>query len=235
MNNFAYQGSELVLFKNANNWKKYFAKILAPYFGQTVLEVGAGIGSTTRMLCDGSQKLWLCLEPDHKLSITIKMACHDNILPSCCDIITGNSNCLSLCATFDTIVYIDVLEHILDDSDELNRIAGHLNKSGHLVILSPAFNFLFSLFDTSIGHFRRYNRDDLLKLTPSTLKVVKVFYLDSLGFFMSLINKFLLQSSMPTQKQIDIWDGIIIPISKIIDPCICYSIGRSIVGIWSKT
>ena len=91
------------------------------------------------------------------------------------------------------------------------------------------------MIDTAIGHFRRYNRDDFLKLTPSTLKVVKVFYLDSIGFLVSLINKFILRSSMPTQKQINIWDRIIIPISRIIDPCICYSIGRSIGGIWRKT
>jgi protein-L-isoaspartate O-methyltransferase len=59
-----YVGTELELFCDANNWKAYFRDLLAPYPGGDVLEVGAGVGATTRVLCDGLQTSWLALEPD---------------------------------------------------------------------------------------------------------------------------------------------------------------------------
>ena len=59
-----YQGSELALFADAVRWKRYYAKSLRPFLGPAVLEVGAGIGGTTQVLCAGAQRRWLCLEPD---------------------------------------------------------------------------------------------------------------------------------------------------------------------------
>jgi len=59
MNKYTFHGSELELFGNAKNWKKYFKSMLIPYIGSTVLEVDAGLGYPTRFLCDGSQKIWI--------------------------------------------------------------------------------------------------------------------------------------------------------------------------------
>ncbi len=62
-----YQGGELELFRDATTWKGYFASLLRPYIGRRVLEVGPGIGGTTRVLCSGREAAWLCLEPDAEL------------------------------------------------------------------------------------------------------------------------------------------------------------------------
>ncbi len=50
-----YQGKELELFERAENWKRYFASFMSPYIRGDVLEVGAGIGGTTKVLCNGQQ------------------------------------------------------------------------------------------------------------------------------------------------------------------------------------
>ena len=54
---------------------------------------------------------------------------------------------------------MNVLEHIEDDKEELNIAVSKLNQGGHLIILVPAHNELYSKFDKEIGHFRRYKVD----------------------------------------------------------------------------
>jgi hypothetical protein len=62
-----------------------------------------------------------------------------------------------------------------------------------------------------------------------------VFYLDSLGMFASLANKFLLRQQAPNEGQVKFWDGFIIPVSRLLDPLLAYSVGRSVIAIYSNT
>lgn len=84
-----YIGNELQLFERANNWKSYFKTFISKYLKGDILEVGAGIGGTTKMLCDGKQHEWLCLEPDEKLSMIIEQLIKLHKLPECCISETG--------------------------------------------------------------------------------------------------------------------------------------------------
>jgi len=93
---------------------------------------------------------------------------------------------------------------------------------------------LFSPFDKAIGHYRRYNKYRLQKVIPKQLQKKKIFYLDCLGFFASLTNKWFLKKEYPTLKDVKFWDRLIVPISKIIDPIIGYSTGKSLIGVWQK-
>jgi 2-polyprenyl-3-methyl-5-hydroxy-6-metoxy-1,4-benzoquinol methylase len=114
----AYIGSELELFARAENWKAYYAKFLRRYLAGDVLEVGAGIGATTLALSDGSQKRWVCLEPDPALAATLLAKISDRELPACCSAMTGTLSDLSREDLFDAVIYIDVLEHIEGDAGE---------------------------------------------------------------------------------------------------------------------
>ena len=103
-----------------------------------------------------------------------------------------------------------------------------------MIVLSPAHQFLYTPFDAAIGHFRRYNRSSLRKISPPALKLEAMFYLDSCGVAASAANRLLLRQSMPTQEQIGVWDKWIIPVSRMVDPVLRYSIGKSIVGVWRR-
>ena len=59
-----YAGLELSVFAHATCWKAYFRRLIAPWFGDVVLEVGAGFGGTTSALRPGRVRRWVCLEPD---------------------------------------------------------------------------------------------------------------------------------------------------------------------------
>lgn len=234
MTNYAYVGSELELFRQAFNWKAYYSSIICPYFGDEVLEVGAGIGSTTKILCKGDKTRWVCLEPDPVMVDKLKSLLVSGELPKCCEVKKGTLSNLSYGERFDTIIYIDVLEHIKDDKREVKIAANFLKKGGVLIILSPAHQWLFTPFDRAIGHYRRYNKQTLSAIVPDSLKNVKTIYLDSVGVIASLANRWILKSQMPSLKQIKMWDTRMVPLSNKIDPIIRYSIGKTIIGIWEK-
>jgi len=135
---------------------------------------------------------------------------------------------------YDTVLYIDVLEHIERDRDELERATKHLVPGGHLVVVAPAHQWLFSPFDAAIGHFRRYSRRSLGDLDPPGMQVVLARYLDSVGLLASLANRLVLRSAMPTVGQIRIWDNFMVPWSRFLDPIFLYGIGKTIVVVWRR-
>jgi hypothetical protein len=133
---------------------------------------------------------------------------------------------------FDAILYIDVLEHIADDQAELVKAAGRLALGGCLIVLSPAHQFLYSPFDKSIGHFRRYNARGLKAITPPGCRMARLSMLDSVGFFASLANRLLLRSAMPTLAQITAWDRAMVPLSRVLDPLTGFRFGKTVIAVW---
>ena len=65
------------------------------------------------------------------------------------------------------------------------------------------------------------------------LQPVEAFYLDAVGMAASLANRLLLRASMPTDGQIKFWDRMLVPVSRVIDPVLARSIGKSVVAIWT--
>jgi SAM-dependent methyltransferase len=229
---FKYPGGELVLFQHAGNWKKYFSRKIKPYIKGNVLEAGAGIGATTLVLNDGSAWQWLLLEPDEQMSAQLKNKMGKKELPGNCILQTGTID--QVRSFFDTIIYIDVMEHIEDDAGEMKKAAALLNPGGHIIILSPAFNHLFSPFDKAIGHCRRYNKKMLRKITPEGLQLISNRYYDVVGYFAALMNKLILHQKYPTAKQVKIWDKWMIPLSTIKDKILFHSFGKTIIAVWKK-
>lgn len=224
-----YIGNELELFKHAKNWKNYYSKKIMKYIYGNVLEVGAGIGETTKILYNKQVSSWLCLEPDQSLSEKINYKIMSSYLNPDIKVKTTTIQEISDSEQFDCILYIDVLEHIKDDEQEINKATELLKNNGSLIILAPAHNFLFSEFDKSIGHYRRYNKRNIKNIISPGLHITKLFYLDSVGFSVSLLNKIILKQQLPSIKQIKFWDKMVIPISKMVDIISFYSFGKSIV------
>lgn len=224
-----YIGSELELFASARNWKIYYRSLILPYLQGDVLEVGSGIGSNTDLLINPNVRSWTCLEPDSKLIEESKRRVNDVRCRFCNGTIEEIND-----KNFDSIIYIDVLEHIENDVEEIDRALKLLRQNGYLIVLSPAHQYLFSPFDSAVGHHRRYNKKMLERVVDPILTKRKIFYLDSIGFFLSLVNKTLLRQSDPTHRQIRFWDNIVIPMSRFIDWILNYRFGKTIIGIWEK-
>jgi SAM-dependent methyltransferase len=232
MSDFTYMGSELELFAHALRWKAYCRTHMEPFLGKRVLEVGAGVGGSTKLLCHGPRERWVCLEPDGRLVERLRSAIHAGEIPSWCEVLTGTLAGLPREQRFDTILYLDVLEHIEDDRGEMERASSYLHPGGHLIVLVPAHGWLFTAFDRAIGHFRRYTRDSLQAAMPKELAMVRCRYLDSIGMFASIANRLILHESMPSLGQVLWWDHRLVPVSRWVDPVFGYHLGKSLMGVW---
>lgn len=227
---YEYVGNELTLFMHATNWKKYWSSRLRPFVQGRVLDVGAGLGATFDYLGEVAQS-YTCLEPDAALceQLSARLASH----PKPPRVVCGTLHTLAAEERFDTIVYIDVLEHIEHDQQQLQDAMRLLERGGSLVVLSPALPALFSPFDSSVGHFRRYTRRSLSDVTPTGLSVKDWFYLDGVGVLASLFAR-LAKKSAPTAAQIGTWDKLIVPVSRFTDLLTSRLFGRTIIMVWTK-
>jgi hypothetical protein len=234
MQELNYIGNELELFQHAQNWKRYFGGVIGPYIKGSVLEVGAGIGATTQQLCNDTHTKWVCLEPDPRLFGELKSKVDSGQLPPVCEAVKGTTRDLSANHNFDTILYIDVIEHIENDGEELRYATNLLANGGHLVVLVPAHQYLFSPFDKAIGHYRRYNKKMLRSITPPGLRFQRLKYLDSMGLLASMVNKLFLKQKYPTLKQVMFWDKTLVKTSRVIDPLINFQIGKTVIAVWKK-
>ena len=221
---FAYFGTELSLFEKARNWKHYWRNQIAHYIHGDVLEVGAGIGSNTRLLAGLSFDSWIAIEPDAALAdrIDLPSARHRKQVATIKEI--GGR--------FDTILYVDVLEHIEDDRAELLRARDRLKPGGWLIVLAPAHPFLFGPFDAAIGHHRRYTRASMRAIVPGSMKEVRLDYLDCGGLLASFANRVLLKSAHPAEWQVLFWDRVLVRTSRLMDRAFRGRVGKAVLGIW---
>jgi SAM-dependent methyltransferase len=229
-----YVGSELEVFAVAGRWKHYWSEHISGYLRGDVLEVGAGMGANTRVLRGPAQRRWVCLEPDPALAARITEGVAAGSIPLPCEVQAATLASLPPAPAFDAILYLDVLEHIEDDRGEVVRAAGLLRPGGVLVVLAPAWPWLYSEFDRAIGHYRRYTWDALVRLDPPGLSRERLIMLDSLGLLASAANKLLLRRSTPTLANIRFWDRVFIPASRRVDPLLRHRLGRSLLAVWRR-
>lgn len=234
MTDFKYAGAELELFAAAHNWKSYWSGRLQPFIGGDVLEVGAGMGANTPYLDRGGNRRWVCLEPDQSLAAQLTTSLGQAKTPTSYEVVCASLQGLDAGPQFDTIIYIDVLEHIENDREELNAAAMLLRTGGRLIVLAPAHQWLFTPFDAAIGHWRRYDRRTLRRISPIGLRLEQLWYLDSAGLVLSFANRQFLRQSMPTKAQLRFWDQCVVPVSRVLDRCLFGYVGKSIVGIWRR-
>jgi hypothetical protein len=228
-----YVGSELALFAAARNWKSYWCRHVRPFVKGDVLEVGAGIGSNTLLMDPGGTGRWVCLEPDPKLLVQLRANITD-VKGRSREALCGTLSTLSAVEVFETIIYIDVLEHIERDYDELVSAVSRLKAGGRVIVLSPAHQFLMTDFDRSIGHFRRYNERSLAAISPPGATLERLIYLDSVGVLASAANRLFLRQKMPTPGNIRFWDTFMVPVSTVLDKVFFHQVGKSILAVWRK-
>ena len=192
-----------------------------------VLEFGAGIGTLATLWNKVTGVKPDCLEIDPKQQSIIRergFNCHDSIA--------------TIDKTFDVIYTSNVLEHIEDDLLTLKQLHSKLKDNGALVIYVPAFQMLYSELDEKIGHYRRYEKQDLLKkLNQSGFVVDSSYFSDSIGFFAWLYMKIKGYSDKKsTSESMRFYDKFIFPLSEIFDAIgFKYLFGKNILIYATKS
>ncbi len=139
---------------------------------------------------------WVCLEPDPSLARGIRRKLEGGELTPSCSVVQGFLADLPADFRADTIIYVDVMEHIDDDHAEFVSANRYVAPGGQLVVVSPAHMWLYSPFDKEIGQFRGYNKKTFSeRLTAPDMTLGRIFYLDSVGLVASLANRLILKQT----------------------------------------
>ena len=217
-------------FDKANIWIKYVMLFVKSFTKGDVLEIGAGCGSFTRNYLNESIQS-LTLQEYSKINfekLTKKFEDFKNV-----KII--NDNPLEKNNNFDTIIYFNVLEHIKEDKLEIENALNKLNNGGHLLILVPAHQRLYSKLDKAVGHYRRNNINFFKENKFENSKIIKLHFLDFFGYTLYFLNKiFFKEETYPTNFKIFVWDKIFTPVTIIIDFFTGYKFGKNILCIYRK-
>ncbi len=142
---------------NAWMWEK-----VAPYVGDRVLEVGAGTGNMTRYLSSREQVVASDVDPQYVQMLGNTFA-NDPHVRACRFDLGVDAAPEGLDGGFDTVLCLNVLEHIEDDIGALRRIHGVLTDQGRVVLVVPALSRLYGEIDRAIGHYRRYEQAELTR------------------------------------------------------------------------
>ena len=224
-----YPGEELEIFDKATIWRKYIHAMMQHYFKDNILEVGAGIGSFAANYFENFQNITLCDFDNENVKILQKKFYQNN------NITIYDKGINELEGKFNTIIYLNVLEHIQEDLHEINSALNKLNLGGHLIILVPAHQNLFGKFDKAIGHCRRYNIDFFKLNKFKNVKIQKLIFLDLFGYILYFFNKFFFKGEVyPSKLKIFLWDKIFTPITIIIDYITRYKLGKNILCVYKK-
>jgi hypothetical protein len=135
----------------------------------------------------------------------------------------------------DTIVYINVLEHVEDDAAELRIMHNSLTERGKICIFVPAVPFLLSDFDRQIGHFRRYSRNELVsKCERAGFKILLARGFDFPGIFPWLVKYRLLRSLTIEQSMVKLYDRLVVPPIRLVETILKPPIGKNLILVAEK-
>ena len=229
MSKIDYEGWELEHFDNSINFRNYQNDLFKNHLRGHVAEVGPGNGENLQIYKDKVEILEL-YEPSKVLfeNLISKFGSDKKFIIKN-EVFSLKEN------TYDSILYLDVLEHIENDHQEITKAFNSLKVGGKLIINVPAFQHLYSNFDKDVKHFRRYNKKTLFNLIKNLNYLsYELKYYDSLGYILSLMSKLFTKNYKNNfNKKIKIWNSLI-PLSKILDTLLFHLFGKSLILIITK-
>ena len=224
-----YEGRDLEVLAGTPRYLNWIIEDLKPYLQGDVLEIGAGLGSVSERLVTYTSSLDL-VEPSPQLIGRLRSRFEDNplvnvhheMLENFLETIENNK--------YDAVVMVNVLEHIKDDLDALNRLRNSLKPGGLILLFVPAVPFLFSRLDEIHGHYRRYLKYDLeQKIAASGYQLKTAKYFDVLGMIPWYIMNTLIGVTEFNPTLIKLYDMIGIPVTKFFEGYIDPPIGKNLL------
>ncbi len=148
----------LKLLQKASRYNGWVYQMLKPYIGRDILEVGSGIGNMTKYFVRHGRVTASDISPFCLRELERTFAENETVKVRPLDISRNSYAELEL---YDTIVCLNVLEHIEDDVQALRNMRSLLKPKGKLVLYVPANPRLYCEIDRGVGHYRRYVEREL--------------------------------------------------------------------------
>ena len=195
----------------AQNYTSWLLDLVRPYLGKRLLEVGAGEGTFTEHFREVTDVI--VAEPEDMFANRLRERFGDDPRVT---IVHGDVHAAAALGPFDSVVLLNVLEHIHDDFDSMQQLTKGLLPGGHVVVFAPAFASLYSSYDREIGHHRRYTAPQLESLlTAVGLEVVESRYVNRIGAIAWFISARLLGQRPTVSGRVRLYDRIGVPISRL--------------------
>lgn len=204
--------------ESARRFNCWMADTILPFIGDEVLEVGAGIGNLTRLLCAGRSRYVITdIDGEYVNRVAALMRGCPNIAAAVCDV-SQAPDWEPFRQQMDTVVCLNVLEHIEDDLAGLRNIYSCLKPGGRAALLVPQGPFAFGSFDRILGHFRRYTREEFeTKMIAAGFSVERIFPFNRATYPGWLLNAKLLQRHTLSRVQLACFDRAV-PFLRRLDP-----------------
>lgn len=236
MEDVVYVGKDLEAMSFAINYHKWILRDFRSSLGRSIVEVGAGTGDFSELLLGEKPDSLSLVEPSEMFthlrqninSDSVSIHYYKSIFANVCDEISQTHRP-------DTILYINVLEHIEDDVEELRLMYECLQPGGRALIFVPALPWLYGGFDKAVGHQRRYVKNEIIeKATSAKFKIKKVKYFDFAGIIPWVIKYKVFPSDELESSVVKLYDTWVVPTNRRIETLITPPIGKNLLCIFEK-
>jgi SAM-dependent methyltransferase len=242
MTDFRYLSSDLEALAGLENYYRWIFEEIRPFLGSRLAEVGAGIGTFSDILASGHLRVsqaprLTVFEP----AVNLHPRLLDNLQrnhPALMEgrrLIVQNGYFSLYPREFDTVIMINVLEHIEDDAGVVRTVFDSLSPGGSLVLFVPALEWLMSDLDRAVGHYRRYEKHGLEKLLQKEgFEVVKNTYFDFLGIAPWYLFYVLGRSRSVTPRAARLYDRWGVPLTRWLERFLPPVVGKSLLMVGRK-
>jgi SAM-dependent methyltransferase len=202
---------------DADRFNRWMADTISEYVGSEVLELGAGIGNLTRHLARRHRRYVATdIDAEHLARLRARLQHRPNLSTATCDL-TKSSDFAHFAGQMDTVVCLNVLEHMRDDLASLRNIYSALKPGGHAIILVPQGAANYGTLDEALGHYRRYSRDELeTKMNAVGFRVRRVLNFNHATYPGWFLNGRILKRRRLSRSQLAIFDRLV-PVLRVID------------------
>ena len=222
---------------NAPNFNYWMYKTISPYLKGSILELGSGLGNISEYIVKDFNDVTLS---DYNLDYCEFLQKKFHGSPNVKQIISLDLQDLQfksknthLKESFDSIVLLNVIEHLKDDQLSVDYCHFLLKKNGNLILLAPAYQLLYSKLDKEIGHYRRYTSKSLSSLLHKDFVIQHKQYFNFLGMCAWLIvNKILRRKKLSKSSMITF--NKLVPMAKVLDKVIAHKLGVSNIVVGQK-
>jgi len=223
----------------AINYHRWILDIFRPFLGKRIVEVGAGSGSFSELILETRPQSLDSIEPSSNmyplLAEHLQAIDSNHIAHAYQGTLIENVESIRTAGAPDSIIYVNVLEHIEDDARELAAMNSLLRPGGHALIFVPAMSWLMGSMDRQLGHFRRYTTSDLPdKCRNAGFKIRLCSYFDLLGIVPWWVKYCLLHSSTMEPSAVRFYDRYVVPFSRSFEGVIGHPIGKNVILVAEK-
>lgn len=213
---------------SAVRYREYLFELMSPYCGTSILEVGAGYGDFIAHFADTHRLIVTDTEDECLSVLRRRFEGHGHVEIRRLDVM----NPVSIDNPVDTVLAINVLEHIEDDIGALKHMTQALRPHGRLVIFVPAYPALYGDFDRAVGHVRRYTPHSLrTSVEDAGLTVLELRPVNFIGGIAWWLAVRLGRSMRPRPSIVRIYDRILVPIVRFIERRIRPPFGQSLLCV----